>query len=985
MKRFQIIGFLTAIFFLIPNIIVSQLKPSNETQEVDNYKVNTVETLSYKYVPSINELIKNGTFIAEDPENYLKKGPKRFRKNLPVKPGSTHATGRDPLVDINKKTKIIQTRDPILDFITTTNTAVPGDPTGEIGRDYYIAAWNSSFRIFNLDGSPATPATSLGNFFTQDLGDPIALYDSEADRYIVTTMGTNAVSFAISESNDPVNDGWHVYNSTAGTFSTGGFPDYPKYSIWSDAYYLTINPLNLFALERDKIINGDSSASIQSFNVSGAATANFASAQILDIVDDNHPAPGNATLVYLQDDAFNGISFDHIKYWTVNVDWDNPSNSSISNPTILETTPFISVFDGGSFSNLTQPNGVDIDAVAFTIMNQAQFRKFPTHNSAIFNFVVNAAIGGELAAIRWYELRQTADGEPWEIYQEGTYTAPDGRHAFMGSMSMDLQGNIGMGYSSVSTTQPVSLRYTGRYENDPLGEMTLQEGTFDIGTGYSNFDRYADYGHMSVDPSNDKQFWFVGEYFKPGRRHRVGVFQIAAEAAYDAGVISLDSPVSGTLTSTEEVTVSIFNYGENEISNFDVSFQVDGGSVVTETFSGTIPAAETEQFTFASTVDMSSVGTTYSITSYTSLTDDENADNDSFTTDVTHLNANDLGVSEISTPTSGTGLSSSEQVTVIITNYGGASQSNFDISLNIDGTLYTETVAGPIQPNSSLEYTFSQTLDLSEFGVYTLTVFTSLENDYDTTNDSITATINNSNCTPTGDMSYGDGIHLFELAGVSHTSEAGVGNGYDDFTNITFDLEQGETYPLTLSTGYGTQYFRVWIDYNDDYTFTLDELVVDNFLLADGQASGTYTGTTDFVIPEDAPLGQHLMRAKTNWNAPVPDDACEETQYGATEDYTANIVESLSIQELDMNLSELIIYSSDNKNFVVKLVTSLTDTMRFSVYDTNGKLITNKSIDKSNNISYVHNLDMGQVSAGVYLIRFGNSISGYKTSKILVK
>ena len=165
MKRFQIIGFLTAIFFLIPNIIVSQLKPSNETQEVDNYKVNTVETLSYKYVPSINELIKNGTFIAEDPENYLKKGPKRFRKNLPVKPGSTHATGRDPLVDINKKTKIIQTRDPILDFITTTNTAVPGDPTGEIGRDYYIAAWNSSFRIFNLDGSPATPATSLGNCF----------------------------------------------------------------------------------------------------------------------------------------------------------------------------------------------------------------------------------------------------------------------------------------------------------------------------------------------------------------------------------------------------------------------------------------------------------------------------------------------------------------------------------------------------------------------------------------------------------------------------------------------------------------------------------------------------------------------------------------------------------------------------------------------------------------------------------------------------
>ena len=63
-------------------------------------------------------------------------------------------------------------------------------------------------------------------------------------------------------------------------------------------------------------------------------------------------------------------------------------------------------------------------------------------------------------------------------------------------------------------------------------------------------------------------------------------------------VISVDSPVSGTLTTSEEVTISIFNYGQNEISNFDVSFQVDGGSIVTETFSGTIQAAETEQFTF---------------------------------------------------------------------------------------------------------------------------------------------------------------------------------------------------------------------------------------------------------------------------------------------------------------------------------------------------------------------------------------------------
>ena len=250
----------------------------------------------------------------------------------------------------------------------------------------------------------------------------------------------------------------------------------------------------------------------------------------------------------MQDDGWGGVSTDHLKLWTINIDWANPSNSSISSPVQLNTTAFNSTFDGGSFSNLEQPSGPDIDAMQWTIMNQAQFRKFPTHNSAVLNFVVDVdGSSAELAGVRWFELRQDGDGQPWTIYQEGTYTAPDGRHAFGASMSIDLQGNIGMGYSSVSTSESVSLRYTGRYAADPLGEMTLEEGLIAQSTGNSTNLRYADYAHMSVEPTNDKQFWFVSEYFSPGRGHRVGVFQIAADAAYDAGVVSIDSPVTGTL------------------------------------------------------------------------------------------------------------------------------------------------------------------------------------------------------------------------------------------------------------------------------------------------------------------------------------------------------------------------------------------------------------------------------------------------------
>ena len=100
------------------------------------------------------------------------------------------------------------------------------------------------------------------------------------------------------------------------------------------------------------------------------------------------------------------------------MDWD-AGNGTMNAAIQLPTTEFISVFDGGGFSNLTQPGGgIAIDALQATIMNQAQFRKFDTYNSALFNFVVDTdASSGELAGVRWFELRQDVDNGPWSVFQ----------------------------------------------------------------------------------------------------------------------------------------------------------------------------------------------------------------------------------------------------------------------------------------------------------------------------------------------------------------------------------------------------------------------------------------------------------------------------------------------------------------------------------------------------------------------------------------
>src|SRR5690606_14819082 len=140
--------------------------------------------------------------------------------------------------------------------------------------------------------------------------------------------------------------------------------------------------------------------------------------------------------------------------------------------------------------------------------------------------------------------------------------------------------------------------------------------------------RYGDYSKIDLDPSNDKEFWFINEYMNSGRKDVVGVFQIAPNFTNDVGVVSIDSPETGTLSNSETVTITIFNYGQNSASNFPVTFQVDGGAVVSETFTGTIASAATAQYTFTATANMGTVGQTYSITAATNLSGDEDTSND---------------------------------------------------------------------------------------------------------------------------------------------------------------------------------------------------------------------------------------------------------------------------------------------------------------------------------------------------------------------
>ncbi|MFK5855803.1 MAG: hypothetical protein QM503_06705, partial [Bacteroidota bacterium] len=550
---------LVLIFFVLAITASNLVAQTSKAEKPTRYGKLDAPTV----VASIAQQIKDGTFIGIDPNEQPKLGHEKRRGANNNVPGKGLPLGNDPLVQNQKSAINHAGKDPLLVFEANVSNYTPSDPTGAVGPNHFIGAWNTGFRIFDKDGNPLTPEASLSTLFPGNaIGDPIVFYDAEADRFVITEFDSNPNGFnvAVCQGSDPVNDGWYIYDSG---FGTGSFPDYTKFSVWSDGYYVTANigaNDKVFVVERDEMLLGNT-AQFVAFPLTGITTSGFYSPQFFNVTNDDLPPAGDATVVYMQDDAWGGVSTDHVKIWTVNVDWTDIASSTISAPVELLTSAFTSVFDGGSFSNVPQPSGPDQDVLQATIMNQAQYRRFPGYNSAIFNFVVDTdGSSGELAGIRWFELRQVNDGDPWTIYQEGTYISPnDDKHAFSGSMVMDGQGNIGMGYTTCNENEKIAIYYTGRYAADPLGQMTIDESLIAQSTSNNPSNRLADYVQLSLDPSNDKTFWHIAEYFVSNQRTDVvGVFQIASDYVNDVGVVMIDEPNSGALSNSEIVTISVF-------------------------------------------------------------------------------------------------------------------------------------------------------------------------------------------------------------------------------------------------------------------------------------------------------------------------------------------------------------------------------------------------------------------------------------------
>lgn len=484
----------------------------------------------------------------------------------------------------------------------------PPDTQGDVSATHYIQVVNIQIAIWDLTTSqqwttaPKTlfvgpintlwAGSGMACEFSED-GDPVVIYDEYAGRWLVSQFEVSTGNYeciAVSATSDPMGI-WYLYQ-----YSFPVMNDYPKFGVWHDGYYMSINQFNpswagqgVVVFDRAAMLAG-TPASMIYIDTSAACVLGTEPECVLGGMipsdADGITAPtGNQVFMEFDDDAW-GYSVDQLQMWEMVPNW-GLGTATFTHLVDLPTAAFDSEVCPGYSRNCIAQLGttVGLDAISDRLMYRLQFRDFGTHKSMVVNHtvdVINAssAVKGQ-AGIRWYELRNTGSG--WSIYQQGDY-APDTKNRWMGSAAMDDVGNIALGYSVSDATIYPGIRYAVHLASDPLGTMRdettlVSGGGAQTGTGY----RWGDYSMMSVYPAaaGGCDFVYTQEYLRgttPAEWYTwLGWFHNAS--CYSGDTTSPDTLISNTGTAGPGSTTAEFSFsGTDNVAVSSYECSLDGSA-----------------------------------------------------------------------------------------------------------------------------------------------------------------------------------------------------------------------------------------------------------------------------------------------------------------------------------------------------------------------------------------------------------------------
>jgi len=452
---------------------------------------------------------------------------------------------------------------------------LPPDSEGDVGPNHYVNAVNTSIKIFDKSGNPLNGpnGTTFNSFFapltgtpcnSQNDGDPFVLYDQMADRWVVSDFafpsfpGTSFYQcIGVSQTGDPVSGGWFLYALQVDPANPTFLGDYPKFALWPDAYYLTMNlfsspttfnGVRVYALDRNSMIAGGPTNAIGFTLTAGDVGASYSFVAASFRAGDPPPAGRQEFVLAVDSPASGGVTLTQVHGRLFHVDFANPNNSifGVGQNHLPNAEITVNGFVD-AFTNTTtllvpqQGTSAKLDTLGDKIMTPAVYQnRSGTESLWASQTVCTDQNCTGPTAIRWYQFDVTGGTFSATPVQQQSWTnGGDGLWRWMPSIAVDQNGNAAIGYSTSSASIFPSIRYAGRLAGDPLNDLGQGEAIMTNGGGSqtSGSGRWGDYSMLTIDPADNASFWHVNEYYvvtsSSSWATRIAKFRFSPPARYD--------------------------------------------------------------------------------------------------------------------------------------------------------------------------------------------------------------------------------------------------------------------------------------------------------------------------------------------------------------------------------------------------------------------------------------------------------------------
>jgi hypothetical protein len=415
-------------------------------------------------------------------------------------------------------------------FLGYTVPDAPTDVNLAVG-DTQVVQWaNVSYAVFDKTSGAVVAGPIEGNQFWAGFGGPcendndgdiIVQWDKIAHRWLMSqnvfTGPPYYTCVAVSQTADATGK-YYRYQ-----FSQPGFPDYPKWGVWPDAYYQSQNDFSdgskyvgvtVCAYQRTKMLNGLKAKQICFVDSSNGTF--FDDSMLPADLDSAHHLPSKgAPEVYVGSiDNGTGGNGNNLYEYLFHVDFAQPNKSTFSgvNGAMPIKVAAFHLACGGFAACIPQEGiGDQLDSLGDRLMYRLAYRNFGSHQTWLVSHSVTSE-GGQVGE-RWYEFRAPARSTALKVHQQGTF-APDGNDRWMGSIAMDKVGDIALGYSVSSSSMYPSINFTGRVPTDSKNTMET-EAQIVAGTGsqIGTSNRWGDYTSMAIDEQDDCTFWYSNQWY----------------------------------------------------------------------------------------------------------------------------------------------------------------------------------------------------------------------------------------------------------------------------------------------------------------------------------------------------------------------------------------------------------------------------------------------------------------------------------------